>query len=228
MKSLGKAVRTARADGVPWRLRLNEFLRAYRAAPHSSTGVAPCKLLLRNANTSRLPESASKFIPNALDLFARKNDERNKALAQKHADSRNRAKEHEFSIGASVLLRRRVARKGETRFEESPYTIKTVNGNMIEASNGHKTVCRNASEFKRFVPARADVNRTSARRTPVVFDQRKTDDDEDDFEWTINTATVTAEVPAVDPPIAPLPPAEPPVDTEPIFPRRNCDIPDNN
>ena len=28
-------------------------------------------------------------------------------------------------------------------------------------------------------------------------------------------------MPAVDPPIAPLPPAEPPVDTEPIFPRRN-------
>ena len=111
-----------------------------------------------------------------------------------------------------------MARKGQTRFEESPYTIKTINGNMIEASNGHKTVCRNASEFKRFVPARADVNRTSARRTPVVFDQRKTDDDEDDFEWTINTTTVTAEVPAVDPPIAP---AEPPVNIQPVVPRRN-------
>ena len=45
------------------------------------------------------------------------------------------------------MLRRRVASKGETRFELSPYTVFRVDANMIEASLRTWTVCLNASEL---------------------------------------------------------------------------------
>ena len=57
MKSLGKLVQTAQVERKPWRQCLNQFLRSYRAAPHSSSGVSPNQLMFGRNLSSRLPES---------------------------------------------------------------------------------------------------------------------------------------------------------------------------
>ena len=49
MKNLGKVIRTAYIDQVPWQQRLREFLRVYTATPHSTTQVA--RLTLKHALT---------------------------------------------------------------------------------------------------------------------------------------------------------------------------------
>ena len=121
MKSLGKAVRTAKADGVPWRRRLHEFLRAYRAAP---------------------------------------------------------------------------------RFELSPYTVVKVDGNMIEASLGTRKVCRNASEFKRFIPPHTE--RPSEGTPHKQTSHRSMVDDDDDFDWLETTPAGDVHVALADP-IEPVP-----------------------
>ena len=45
MKCLGKVVRTAHIEGRDWKKALDNFLLAYRATPHPSTGVAPAHLM---------------------------------------------------------------------------------------------------------------------------------------------------------------------------------------
>jgi transposase InsO family protein len=58
MRNLGKVVRNAQLAKIPWQMELNDFLRAYRATPHSSTGFAPSELLFGRNQTSRLPSLA--------------------------------------------------------------------------------------------------------------------------------------------------------------------------
>ena len=45
-RSLLKAIRAAHAEGRNWRSEINKFLLAYRATPHSTTGVPPASSLL--------------------------------------------------------------------------------------------------------------------------------------------------------------------------------------
>ena len=45
MQPLGKALKTAKLDGRPWRQELQRFLLHYRTTPHSTTGVPPAELL---------------------------------------------------------------------------------------------------------------------------------------------------------------------------------------
>ena len=149
MKNLGKVIRTAAIDKVSWKQRLREFLRVYRATPHSTTKVAPNDLMFRNANTSRLPE-ISRFIPNMLDAKARENDENRKLEMKKEADLRLHAKPHSFSVGDFVLLKQRKLNKATTKFETDPYRVVEIKGNMIVAKNENKMVCRNVSFFAPF------------------------------------------------------------------------------
>ena len=56
MKSLGKSCKNAPLEGRPWKQELFEFLRNYRATPHSSTGIAPATLLNGYPMKTKLPE----------------------------------------------------------------------------------------------------------------------------------------------------------------------------
>ena len=58
MRNLGKVMRSSSPVQREWESNLIEFLRNYRATPHSSTGVAPYQLMFQsNARTKKLPSS---------------------------------------------------------------------------------------------------------------------------------------------------------------------------
>ena len=60
MRNLGAVMKKTRAG---WELELEEFLRSYRATPHSSTKATPIELLLKtNTSTSRLPGININFV----------------------------------------------------------------------------------------------------------------------------------------------------------------------
>jgi transposase InsO family protein len=63
MKGIGKVVRTAKIDGVPWKERLVDHLRQYRSTPHSSTNAAPAELLFRNSDPSKILSYNTYFKP---------------------------------------------------------------------------------------------------------------------------------------------------------------------
>ena len=86
MKSLGKVLRTAKVDKVDWRVRLTEFLKNYRNSPHSTTGVAPASLLLRNSRFASFPEICTKFTKSDIDRAAIKNDQEGKQRMKDSSD----------------------------------------------------------------------------------------------------------------------------------------------
>jgi hypothetical protein len=84
---------------------------------------------------------------------AREKDCRAKERMKAYADKRRRARENNFKVGDKVLLRKnfgkKIFNKTDSLFEKSTYTIKRVNGTLIEAidDNGRSLV-RNAAFFK--------------------------------------------------------------------------------
>ena len=63
MKPLGKVVKTAQLEGKSWKREMYNFVRNYRATPHSSTGRSPASLLFNRSMKTKLPE----FWPELLD-----------------------------------------------------------------------------------------------------------------------------------------------------------------
>ena len=50
MKPLGKALKIAHRDGKDKKKALDQFLSAYRATPHSATGLSPGDMLFRHGH----------------------------------------------------------------------------------------------------------------------------------------------------------------------------------
>ena len=84
MRSIGKAVKAATVEHKNWKQELKNFLRNYRATPHSTTNVSPSELMFgRNINT-RLPHLTVK----SKDNNVRRTDKRRKQYMKTYADKR--------------------------------------------------------------------------------------------------------------------------------------------
>ena len=55
-KTLGKALKAARAEGRNWKNELPTFLMMYRATPHISTGITPAELFFGRPIKTKLPQ----------------------------------------------------------------------------------------------------------------------------------------------------------------------------
>jgi hypothetical protein len=148
MRNLGKVIKTAKIDGVCWKMRLNEFMRNYRATPHSMTKVTPAQLIFRNANTSRLPRYKSGFVPESIDIQASANDQVNKKKMVEHANRYLQTKKVSLQVGDRVLVKQNQTNKTISPYDPNPFEITSIKGTMITAKNKNKTITRNISFFK--------------------------------------------------------------------------------
>ena len=60
MRPLGKALKTAKLDGRPWRQELQRFLLYYRTTPHSTTGVPPGAQPNNSGQAARVKETCGQ------------------------------------------------------------------------------------------------------------------------------------------------------------------------
>ena len=154
MKKLARVVQFAKEAGISKRAALSDFLRAYRATPHSATGVAPADLMLGHSRACGLPrlEPTSKQ-QRAWHSLAKENDKAAKSKMEAEYNARMRVRECAFRVGDRVLLRRDDKRKSDTRWDSSPYTVTAVNGSMVTAARPDRQATRNSSWFKPFYGA---------------------------------------------------------------------------
>jgi transposase InsO family protein len=150
MKTMAKVIRTAKIDGVPWKVRLTEYLRQYRSTPHSSTGVAPATLLFRNSDPSRLLCYKTYFREQAVDRKAKAHDKARKEKMKLAGDKRLHVKPVSFVVGDMVLVKQNRTNKSMSHFEAHPYRITMIKGNMITATADGRTRTRNVSFFKKW------------------------------------------------------------------------------
>ena len=146
MMTLEKCVRTATIEHKNWKQELNKFLRQYRATPHSTTGISPCKALnQRKLKTTLLevtpPVHQQTIVETQKNLAQRDAEQKKKIKA--YADQKLGVRESNIKLGDTVLIKQPKANKLSTPFNPVPLVVEEKKGSMITASDGHKTVtCR--------------------------------------------------------------------------------------
>ena len=145
MRTLGKAIRTARTEQKNWEKELQKFMRNYRSTPHSSTGKSPAELLMGRQIKTKLPEMPT--LHPTQPAIANK-DSAAKRKMKYHADKRSYGKPNKFSVGDLVLPRQEKKNKFTIPFRAEPFRITEINGSMITATSKDQIITRNSSHFK--------------------------------------------------------------------------------
>ena len=173
MKKLARVVQFAKEAGISRQAALNDFLRAYRATPHSATGVAPADLMFGHSRACGLPRlEPDEDQRRAWHSTARANDEVAKSRMEADYNARMRTRQSSLKIGDRVLLRREDKRKNETRWDSTPFTVTAIHGSMVTASRSDRAITRNSSWFKPFIGTVGEPEEF-AQRSQVSFEKEE-------------------------------------------------------
>ena len=116
MKKLGKVLKTAKTDGINKEKALQDFLRAYRETPHSSTKVAPAMLMMGFSRSSGIPRieplPTQKDQTQNLHQRALENDRQAKMKMKQDFDTRMRVKENNIVVRRKRLAEKAVSKRG--------------------------------------------------------------------------------------------------------------------
>ncbi|CAB4029176.1 Hypothetical predicted protein [Paramuricea clavata] len=104
MQPLGKALKTAKIEGRPWKQELNRFLLQYRMTPQSTTSVPPAELLFNQTVQGKLPILHRKNIVNQ-HKEAHENENKRQKYNKRYANERRNAKESGIKEGDYVLVK---------------------------------------------------------------------------------------------------------------------------
>ena len=139
MRTTGKVIEAAQID-KNWKQELYKFLRNYRAAPRSTTGVPSAQALFGKNFRTKLPGYSTK-VKNEVDIHM--SDEENKCKMKEYSDNKNNAKYSGFNEGDCLLVKTPKTNTFSTPFKSFPYYIT----NCSQHRRSHIT--RNSSHFKK-------------------------------------------------------------------------------
>ena len=172
MKPLGKAMKTAHFSGIPKEKALEEFLSAYRATPHSSNGLAPGDILLRNGYRNLFP---TKAISDETVQIALSNSRYERDLLN---EQRNATRsEPKLQIGDKVLLKNQNPNKFDPLYGPEQMEIVEIEnegaGAIVQHENGAK-YRRHADDIKIADQSYRDVTPSASRDCEDSNDSHET------------------------------------------------------
>ena len=168
MRSLKKLMQTCKIEQSNWRQQLQRFLRAYRAAPHKSTGFAPSTVMFNGRRyKTRLP--TKKMYQNVFIKEMKEADNKSKQRMKRYADHKSYVKENDTKVGDWVLVKQLKKNKLTPAYNPEPYEVIRRNGSQIIAKRYDKVIKRHVNHFKK-------VNKNITGATPPRF-QRGVEED---------------------------------------------------
>ena len=142
MRTIGKIVRIAPMQGMPWKQQLNIFLREYRSTPHS-TGKSPAELVFQIHMNTKIPSACPITIHT--DSEVHKKDTKAKAKMKARSDDRRHATP--FKSSQVTLLCRQL--KQNKLLTAENHSKSRVKGSMVTAGRNGYAITRDSSFFKR-------------------------------------------------------------------------------
>ena len=152
MRTLKKVVQIGKLEKGSWKQDLFQFMRHYRATPHSTTSESPAKLLNGRKLRTDMPILTNKKKQvhfKDQDEQIRERDARQKQYMKELADERNRCQEHSVREGDKVLVKQDPSNKLDTPYKPKPYKVTSKKGSMVTAENENHKITRNSSFFKK-------------------------------------------------------------------------------
>ena len=124
MKNLGKILKVAKINKKNKDTALSNFLRTYRATPHTATKFAPAMLLMGYSRTSGIPMVNDNISGKSHELIHQQailNDEVAKKRMQVEYDYRMKVREPRIREGDLILLNLAKKNKCTPRWDPNPY-----------------------------------------------------------------------------------------------------------
>lgn len=147
MANINKQIRCAIVEGKNWKQTLHNFLRDYRATPHSTTGVSPNDLFeIKNADW---PSVLGKKSQEQTKKLAKENDKSNKLKIAEYANKYQHTKTNKLEEGDVVLYKWKKTNKYQTTLDPQPYKIEKIKGSMITAKRPDHQIVRDCERFKK-------------------------------------------------------------------------------
>ncbi len=135
---------------------MNLFLGAYRATPHTATGVPPAQLIFKFNSTSRLASmvKSRKVDRDFDDTKALINDRASKFMQKHYGDKKLQAQECSLRVGDRVLYqppKMRIKSKLKPLRLLEIFKITKMKGSKITAKStvSNQVITRNSSHFRK-------------------------------------------------------------------------------
>ena len=119
MQPFGKAFKTAKVEGRPWKQELYRFALQYWTTPHYTTGVLQVKLLFNHIVRGKMPLIPRKKMINR-HQEARENEEKRKEHNKHYAHHKRNEQKNEIRVGDYLLVRQEKKNKLTTNFNPEP------------------------------------------------------------------------------------------------------------
>ena len=122
-----------------------QFLRHYRATPHSTKDSSPVEMLFTRKIRTDIPPLKKTVTTHERFTKADSRDGRMK----KYMEETMRSKAPNINISYTVLVKQIQRNKEELFLNPEPYTVTKTNGTMVTAKNVNHEITRNVSHFKK-------------------------------------------------------------------------------
>ena len=138
-----------------------QFLRQYRATPHTSTKFSPHRLLFGREPGTKLPcvSTVDNHDNRSVHAAARENDKQAKQYQKTYADKRNKAEHNNLHVGDMVLMRNdKPSNKLSSPFSHKPMFATDIRGTALTAVDDNHSIRRNTSRFRKILDPLPCVN----------------------------------------------------------------------
>ena len=150
MPVVKKIIQVAKEQGRNWRQELQRALRARRATPHPSTGVAPAVSLFNGRKyRTRLP-APIRVHYNRERMISK--DAESKGKMKDYSDRKAYVKPNTIKKGDLVLCRQQKKSKLTTPFFSKPMKVISRKGSRVVAEIDGRKVTRHINHFKPYIP----------------------------------------------------------------------------
>ena len=148
MGTVKKKLKVAISQQQDWQQELRDFLLAYRATPHTTTGLAPATVLFGQNIKTKLPELAIQCD----DHKFRVKDTTSKLKMKQYHDRKSNVRPIDIQEGDDVIVQDNSMKKSVPPYKPQVLQVQRRKGTMIVAGSGDYTVTRNVSHFKKVAP----------------------------------------------------------------------------
>ena len=173
MKNLKKTWNIAKMENKSPQQELYNFLRHYRATPHTTTGKAPAELLFNRPYKTRLPQVATDTMDK--DQGVRAHDNHKKAIQKYYKDRAANVRQHNIRPGDNVIIQNKKRLGAQLWYDPDPYQVVTVRGHQVTAQRGTTTKTRDAKKMKKVPYSQPVRQRQQPHDIDIIRQQRNTD-----------------------------------------------------
>lgn len=146
-RTILKVLKIAKSEGKDLERALVEYVMAYKATPHTVTGITPFSLMFGREMRTKLPMLSSE-----VTVSVEKACEDDAQYKQKMKDNSNKtAQDPVISQGDTVVMRQEARGKLDTNFNSEPHQVVDINGSEMMCASPDSNVVRRQFSFAKKV-----------------------------------------------------------------------------